>query len=85
MLIHADTDQTGRMPRLIWVFTGRTGHFVGFVLRWLKSICFICEQRRFWQYFVDAYVSAVFFSLLTTKYKESCRSHPGVRIPVALC
>ena len=25
-----DSDQTGRMPRLIWVFAGRTGHFVGF-------------------------------------------------------
>ena len=28
-----DSDQTGRMPRLIWVFTGHTGHFVGFVMR----------------------------------------------------
>ena len=26
------------MPRLIWVFTGRTGHFVGFVM--LQIICF---------------------------------------------
>ena len=36
--LHADSedsDQTGRMPRLIWVFTGRTCHFVGFVMRWL--------------------------------------------------
>ena len=33
-----DFDQTGRMPRLIWVFAGRTCHFVGFVMRWLK-IC----------------------------------------------
>ena len=31
-----DSDQTGRMPRLIWVFAGRTGHFVGFVALWLK-------------------------------------------------
>ena len=31
--LHADSedsDQTGRMPRLIWVFAGRTCHFVGF-------------------------------------------------------
>ena len=28
-----DSDQTGRMPRLIWVFAGRTCHFVGFVMR----------------------------------------------------
>ena len=35
MLLHADSkdsDQTGRMPRLIWVFAERTGHFVGFVM-----------------------------------------------------
>ena len=27
-----DSEQTGRMPRLIWVFAGRTCHFVGFVM-----------------------------------------------------
>ena len=29
----AKTDQTGQMPRLIRVFTGRTSYFVGFVMR----------------------------------------------------
>ena len=36
MFLHADSedsDQTGRMPRLICVFSGRNGHFVGFVMR----------------------------------------------------
>ena len=28
-----DSDQTGHMPRLIWVFAGRTCHFVIFVMR----------------------------------------------------
>ena len=28
-----DSDQTWQMPRLIRVFAGRTGHFVGFVMR----------------------------------------------------
>ena len=28
-----DSDQTGQMPRLIWVFAGRTCHFVVFVMR----------------------------------------------------
>ena len=28
-----DFDQTGRMPRLIWVFAGHTRQFVGFVMR----------------------------------------------------
>ena len=27
-----DSDQTRRMPRLIWVFAGRTCHFVGFLI-----------------------------------------------------
>ena len=39
--LHADSedsDQTGRMPRLIWVFAGHTCHFVGFVMRRLKSL-----------------------------------------------
>ena len=31
-----DYDQTGRMPRLIWVFAGRTCHFVDFVTMQLK-------------------------------------------------
>ena len=39
--LHADSedsDQTGRMPRLIWVFAGRTCHLVGFVMRRLKYL-----------------------------------------------
>ena len=37
--LHADSedsDQSGRIPRLIWVFDGRTCHFVGFVTSWLN-------------------------------------------------
>ena len=30
-----DSDQTGQMPRLIWVFAGHTFHFVGFDMRQL--------------------------------------------------
>ena len=32
-----DSDQTGRMPKLIWVFAGRTCHSAGFVMR--RLIC----------------------------------------------
>ena len=35
----AKTDQTGRMPRLIWVFAGCRSHFIGFIV--LQLIC--CE------------------------------------------
>ena len=41
-----DSDQTGWMPRLIWVFAGRTCHFVGFVMRWLILISWgTCAQE----------------------------------------
>ena len=33
-----DSDQTGRISRLIWIYAGRTCHFVGFVMRWLILI-----------------------------------------------
>ena len=39
--LHADcegSDQTGRMPRLIWVFAGCTCHFTGIVMLWLISV-----------------------------------------------
>ena len=32
-----DSDQPGRIPRLIWVFARRIWHFVGFVMRLLKT------------------------------------------------
>ena len=43
MILHADSevsDRTGRIPRLIHVFAGRTCHFVGFVMlprSWLAN------------------------------------------------
>ena len=38
-----------QLPRLIWVFTGRTDqyHFVGFIMRWLIS-SFSCSMGRLW-------------------------------------
>ena len=41
-----DSGQIGRMPRLIWVFVGCTCHFVGFVMRRLKSACSATEASR---------------------------------------
>ena len=52
-------DQTGRMPRLIWVFAG-CSHFVGFVTRrlksdflkhsffWILAQCVSSKQNRIW-------------------------------------
>ena len=50
MFLHVESEysvQTGRMPRLIWVFAGRTCHFVGFVMRRLIS------DRQVWANSVD--------------------------------
>ena len=51
-----DSDQTGRMPRLIWVFAGRKGHFVGFARRWLTfKVCILIfasglrNKPHFWR------------------------------------
>ena len=41
-----DSGQTGRMPRLIWVFAGRTGYFVGFVVLRLKCILLSFDWRN---------------------------------------
>ena len=38
------SDQTGRMPKLIWVFAGRTGISVGFVLPRLKCSFSTCRR-----------------------------------------
>ena len=47
MILHAaseDSDQTGRMTRLTWVFAGRTDHLVGFVMR--RLICNLAESNE---------------------------------------
>ena len=47
-LLSKDSDQNGQMPRLVWVFAGRTCHFVGFVMRWLTCtlLWWLQKQQR---------------------------------------
>ena len=50
-----DSDQTGRMPRLIWVFTGCTCHFVSFVMRRLIiSVFCLTIMLLSWQMFANS-------------------------------
>ena len=42
----AKTDQTGQMPRLMWVFAGRTGQLVGFVILQLKYFLIIANYKK---------------------------------------
>ena len=47
---HKDPDQTGRMPRLIWViwvFAGHTDHFVCFVMQLLNLVCQMFQLSLF--------------------------------------
>ena len=39
-----DSDQTGRMPRLIWVFAGRTATLLVFVMSRLIYVCFASQN-----------------------------------------
>ena len=53
-LVHSEgSDQSGWTPRLIWVFAGHTGDFLGFIVLWLKSLTYEpCHEktclRGFW-------------------------------------
>ena len=68
--LHADSkdsDQTGRLPRLIWVFPGRT-HFVGFVMSWLKSLS--TYSATIWQKASDSSSTNSFFLNLSWPCKR---------------
>ena len=76
-----DFDQTGRMPRLIWVFAGRTDHFVCFVMRWLIfciskfTVVYLLLEikiRNMWFFLCKLYMYKCFARLLnlgTIKFK----------------
>ena len=64
-----DSDQTRQMPRLIWVLTGLTGNFVGFVVLWLTcklSDCVYTEPRH---------EKTCYCHMRTTKTQISLRIH----------
>ena len=53
--LHADSedsDQTGRMPRLIWVFVGRTATLVIFLMRRLRMFN-VCHYHSLWMCWVQ--------------------------------
>ena len=76
--LHADSedsDQTGRMPRMIWVFAGRTCHFVGFVMRRLKVAFYHCFSID-----NDVNISSPCSKTVHTKFTKTSlilRGHPS--------
>ena len=55
-----DSNQTGWMPRLIWVFAGRTYQYVGFVTRqlicdWRHQVLTYCKSLYFRMFFISPF------------------------------
>ena len=76
----AKTDQTGWMPRLIWVFAGRTGYFVGFVMRQLKTnrlFCWFCHAAAQIQYQKELRWKSVHFMVLNGLKRIFCVDFNG--------
>ena len=76
--LHADSedsDQTGPMPRLIWVFAGRTLHFVGFVMRWLMLDESLVKRLKCF--------FGLFFNWATTRQNVSSGVSDQVRLKLA--
>ena len=75
--VHSEaSDKTGWMPILIWVFAGRKGHFVGFVMRWLILLCLICVNNTDFCYF-----EAFYF----LKLSEKARVFVSMHVYACLC
>ena len=75
--LHADSkdsDQTGLMPRLIWVFAGRTCHFVGFAMRWLIKV--LIEQEIKWVYTDNKGICSSILHINTLKSHISLMDFP---------
>ena len=66
-----DSDQTGWMPRLIWVFAGHTDHFVGFVTRQLIYI-FRSKCQLPQLYVCKSYIAIFTVLIITDMFHEIC-------------
>ena len=65
-----DSDQTGRMPRLIWVFAGRTCHFVGFDMKLLK----VSYNKDQWRIYLISFMKVV----IPNAYLDDLRHQGGL-------
>ena len=87
VFLHADSedsDQTGRMPRLIWVFAGRKVHFVGFVMRQLicwTLFCMLkppCSNFRMITAIISGVPTFTMFTVVLSKYGTKRNMHDVV-------
>ena len=63
-----DSDQTGRMPRLIWVFAGHTVIFL--VLSWGGSVCLLISK-------VDGLLLIFILDIFELQAHERCTTAAG--------
>ena len=63
-----DSDQTGRMPRLMWVFAGRTGHLVGFVTS--RLICSLFSLKFGSQIWITTDFKHATINMIQTQCKD---------------
>ena len=71
-----DSDQTGRMPRLIWVFVVRTCHFIGFVMRQLNY-----QTLKQWPYLLNlSFLSFTSSASLCVKRSAILKSRHNVKV-----
>ena len=70
--VSEDSDQTRRMPRLIWIFAGRTCHFVGFVQRRLilslRHFSYMCLVNTLLLLYIATYYSIATYYNIATYY-----------------
>ena len=60
----AKTDQTGRVPRMLWVFAGHTGHFAGFVVLRLNCFWSSCD---YWMICLQVFNWTLLRTLISTQ------------------
>ena len=85
--LHADSedsDQTGQMPRLIWVFAGHTCHFVGFVTRrltfwinannWITAILLSLFSRKDFKFNFNIHFQSVNYGTVLCSFNDEQES-----------
>ena len=85
-----DSDQTGRMPRLIWIFAGRTGHTIGLVTLWLNcncesASCFLILFRIAWWTSAGKELHSCCFTLCRLDFLFLSRMVSGEGSGIRLC
>ena len=73
-----DSDQTGRMPRLIWVFTGHTCHFIGFVLRRLSYQFIWASSQKLLKTVFQNLIKWFTVKILNIWTPENCCNYPKI-------